>query len=186
MKRFFAMALMGLIAGCTAKNAGNNESTTATPEPAAQMRDIESPYPVGYSSKFVMDDPKNAETLLSLWKAWENGDLSKVKDLFADSVEMHFAGGYVLKGSRDSIIAVGQRERSALQSSVSSVDAIMAVKSTDKNEHWALIWGMSKDTQNGKSDSSYVHETWRFDSTGRANFMLQYQQAANPPVMPKK
>ncbi len=185
MKKIFVLALAGFIAGCTAKNAGSTESATTTSEPTVQMKDIVSPYPVGYSSKFVMDDPKNAESLLSLWKAWDNGDLSKVKDLFADSVEMHFAGGFVLKGSRDSIIAVGQRQRSALQSSVSSVDAIMAVKSTDKNEHWALIWGMNRDTQNGKTDSSYVQETWRFDSTGRANFMLQYQQAATPPAMPK-
>lgn len=185
MKKIFVLAMVGLIAGCTAKNAGSNESTTSAPEPSAQMKDIVSPYQVGYSSKFVMDDPKNAESVLSLWKAWDNGDLSQAKGLFADSVELHFANGFMVKGTRDSVVAGGQRERVTLQSSVSTVDAVMAVKSTDKNEHWALIWGMSRETKNGKTDSSYVQETWRFDSTGKANFMLQYKQAATPPAMPK-
>jgi hypothetical protein len=40
------------------------------------MQAINSPYAIGYSSKFVMDDPKNAESLLTLWKDWDNGDLS--------------------------------------------------------------------------------------------------------------
>jgi hypothetical protein len=64
---------------------------------------------------------------------------------------------------------------------VSTVDAIMAVKSTDRNENWALIWGKEIDTdKKGKVDSFYLQETWRFDSSGKANFMLQYRQAAAP------
>lgn len=189
MKRIFLMTLVGFIAGCTSKNSGSNEAATSDSMPSTSsvaMKDIMSPYPVDYSSKFVMDDPKNAESVLSLWKAWDDGDLSKAKDIFADTVELHFANGFMVKGTRDSIIAGGQKERSSLQSSRSTVDAVMAVKSTDKNEHWALIWGMSRDTKNGKTDSSHLQETWRFDDAGKANFMLQYKQAATPPAMPKK
>ncbi len=54
------------------------------------MPAIKSPYPIGYSSDFEKDDPKNAETLLALWKAWDNGDLAAAKDMFADSVELYF------------------------------------------------------------------------------------------------
>lgn len=182
MKKFFLIASLALFAACNNKNSGGNESNSSGTTGSTQMKDINSPYPVNYSSKFVMDDPKNAETLLNLWKDWDNGDMTKSKDKFADTVEMHFSDGSMMKLSRDSLIAVGQRMRSAMKSSESRVDAIMAVKATDKNEHWATIWGMDKSTDaKGKTDSSFVQETWRFDSTGRANLMYQFRAAGAPP-----
>lgn len=179
MKKILLIASLALFAACNSKNnePAKSDSNGAT----TQMKDINSPYPINYSSKFVMDDPKNAETLLNLWKAWDDGDLSKAKDMFADTVEMHFSNGTMLRVSRDSLLAEGQRERSAMESAKSSVDAIMAVKSTDKNEHWATIWGMDRSTTKGKTDSSHVQETWRFDSTGRANLMYQFKAAGAPP-----
>jgi hypothetical protein len=180
MKQFVFVALVALLSAC------NNSADTAKVESMKSgsdsgMRDINSPYPVSYSSKFVMDDPKNAETLLSLWKAWDNGDLSAAKDIFADSVEMYFSNGSMMHSVRDSVIAAAQNFRNTINSSVSTVDAIMAVKSTDRNENWALIWGKEIDTdKKGKVDSFYLQETWRFDSSGKANFMLQYRQAAAP------
>ncbi len=157
-----------------------DSSSAATPA----MRDINSPYPIGYSSKFVMDDPKNAETLLNLWKVWDGGDLSQAKGMFADSVEMHFSNGAMMHTTRDSTIAMGQKIRSSWTSSVSTVDAVMAVKSTDKNEHWALIWGKEIDKdKKGKVDSFYLQETWRFNGDGKADLMFQYRQAAAAPKM---
>jgi hypothetical protein len=186
MKKIFFMASLALLAACTSKKEGDNGSTTSGAG-STQMKDINSPYPVNYSSKFAIDDPKNAETLLNLWKAWDDGDLSKGKDMFADTVEMHFSDGSMLRASRDSVIAMGQKMRASLGTAVSSVDAIMALKSTDRNEHWAAIWGMEKDTDaKGKSDSSHLQEIWRFDSTGRANLMYQFRAAGAPPASMKK
>jgi hypothetical protein len=137
---------------------------------------------VGYSSKFIPGDPKNAETVLSLWKDWDAGNLSAHKDEFADSVEMHFAEGFVLHTTRDSAASAAQSVRNTIATSVSSVDAVMAVKSTDKNENWALIWGKEIDTfKDGKIDSFYLQETWRFNKDGKADMLLQYKQAAAPP-----
>ena len=129
-----------------------------------------------------MDDPKNAESLLTLWKDWDNGDLSVHKDLFADSMSMTFADGSMMHASRDSALAAAQKMRNNLASAVSSVDAIMAVKSTDKNENWAIIWGKEVDTdKKGKVDSTYLQETWRFNKDGKTDLMFQYKQAIHPP-----
>ena len=129
-----------------------------------------------------MDDPKNAESLLTLWKDWDNGDLSVHKDLFADSTSMTFADGSMMHASRDSALAAAQKMRNNLASAVSSVDAIMAVKSTDKNENWAIIWGKEVDTdKKGKVDSTYLQETWRFNKDGKTDLMFQYKQAIHPP-----
>jgi ketosteroid isomerase-like protein len=129
-----------------------------------------------------MDDPKNAESLLTLWKDWDNGDLSVHKDLFADSMSMTFADGSMMHASRDSALAAAQKMRNNFASAVSSVDAIMAVKSTDKNENWAIIWGKEVDTdKKGKVDSTYLQETWRFNKDGKTDLMFQYKQAIHPP-----
>jgi len=150
------------------------------------MRDINSPYPVGYSSKFVMDDPKNAETVLSLWKDWDKGDLSASKDKFADSVQMYLGDGSMMSGPRDSLLAGVQGFRNTIASAVSSVDAVMAVKSTDKDKSFALIWGKEVDTdKKGKLDSFYLQETWGFNKDGKADLLYQYRKSAAPPKSKK-
>lgn len=183
MKKILVLASVVMLSACNSNEPAKTDSmksgtdsTTASPT----MRDINSPYQIGYSSKFVTDDPKNAETLLSLWKIWDGGDLSGAKDIFADSVEMHFGDGSIMHSTRDSVIASAQKFRSSFSSAVSSVDAIMAVKSTDKNENWALIWGKEVDKdKKGKADSFYLQETWRFNKAGKADLMFQYKQGAS-------
>lgn len=58
----------------------------------------------------------------------------------------------------------------------------MAVKSSDRNEHWVLIWGTEIDTyKNGKVDSTDLQETWRFNEAGKANLVSQYKRPAAQP-----
>jgi hypothetical protein len=180
MKKFFLVAMAATIAACNSNKSDSTDSMPSASDTTSQK--INSPYPVQYSSDFAMDNPKNAETLLSLWKAWDNGDLSATKDMFADSVTMHFANGATMHASRDSAVAAAQGARNSVATAVSTVDAIMPVKSKDKNENWALIWGKEVDTnKNGKVDSFYLQETWRFNKDGKADLFYQFRAAANPP-----
>jgi len=184
MKKIFILSAVVMLAACNSNESANKETMSDSVKPVSEttMPAIKSPYTIGYSSNFEKDDPKNAETLLALWKAWDNGDLSAAKDMFADSVEMHFSNGSTMHATRDSVIADAQKIRSTFASAVSSVDAVMASKSVDKNEHWALIWGKEVDIdKKGKVDSSYLQETWRFNNDGKADLMFQYRQAAAPP-----
>ena len=183
MKKILAIASLAMLAACNSpESAKTDDAMKTSADSAVQVPDITSPYKIGYSSKFAMDDPKNAESLLTLWKDWDNGNLGAHKEIFADSVEMHLADGSMMHSSRDSVIAAGQNFRNMFTTAVSSVDAIMAVKSTDKDENWALIWGKEIDTdKKGKIDSFYLQETWRFNKAGKANLVFQYKQAAAPP-----
>lgn len=172
---FCAFALLSGCGGSSSSPAA--DSTHVKTDSAVTMRPIQSPYPVLYSSSFAIDDPKNAESLLALWKAYDAGTLSSAKDLLADTVDVYMAGGMHMRASRDSTIAFVQRFRNTMSAVASEVNAVMAVKSTDKNEHWALIWGMEKDThKNGKADSVQLQETWRFDDNGKANLLYQFVQ----------
>lgn len=185
MKKLFAPALLAFLAACGSNEPAKTDTATTAADPgsaaAATAPVINSPYAVSYSSQFVSGDPKNAESVLTLWKDWEGGDLSVHKSLFADSVSLTLADGSVMNGPRDSILAGAQSFRNTLASSVSTVDAIMAVKSTDKNENWALVWGkeINKDKK-GKIDSVYLQETWRFNKDGKVDLMFQYKQAIKP------
>lgn len=180
MKRMLVLAIMVIFASCNSNNSAKTD-TMASPKDSAAMS-ITSPFPIQYSSDFAMGNPKNAEDLLTLWKDWGNGDLSVHKNLFADSVEMHFADGSVIHTSRDSAIAFAQSFRNTLASAAITVDAIMPAKSIDKNENWALIWAKEVDTdKQGKIDSSYLQETWRFNKDGKADLFYQYKSAAAPP-----
>jgi hypothetical protein len=180
MKRILVFASLAFFTACNSNEPAKTDTMKSGMD--STMQAINSPFAIGYSSKFVMDDPKNAESLLTLWKDWENGDLSAHKDLFADSVTMTFADGYMMHASRDSVLAAAQKMRNNLASSVDFVDAIMAVKSTDKNENWAIIWGKEVNAdKKGKVDSTNLQETWRFNKDGKTDLMFQYKQAILPP-----
>jgi hypothetical protein len=184
MKRHLAILLMALLAACnsTPTTTAADASKPAADSPA--MKAIRSPYDIGYSSKFTIDDPKNAESVLALWKAYDDGNLSSVRDLIADTMQAYLSSGAAMRGSRDSTIAGIQAYRNSFKSAIDRVDAVMAVKSTDKNEHWVLIWGTETDThKDGKVDSIHLQETWRFNNEGKADLMFQYSR---PPEMKKK
>ena len=182
MKKIFIVAFMAFFAACNNSGDTKVDSMKSGDTTATTMRDINSPYPVGYSSKFEIADPKYAETILTLWKDWDNGNLSAHKGMFADSVTMHFWDGSVDHSSLDSAMAHTQAYRNTLARSVGSVDAVMSVKSTDKKENWALVWGKEVDTdKKGKVDSFYLQETWGFDSAGKVNRLYQFRAAAAPP-----
>ncbi|MBS1663791.1 MAG: hypothetical protein JST68_22290 [Bacteroidetes bacterium] len=182
MKKPLIMAAMALFAACGSNApAPSPDSTMTKKDSSMAMSPIQSPYPVMYSSSFEMDGPKNAESVLALWKAYDNGNVVAVKDLIADTIEVHLADGLVMRAGRDTIVGMIQSARNTLTAAVDEVDAVMAVKSKDKDEHWALIWGMEKDThKDGKVDSVYLQETWRFNKDGKADLLYQFNAKSMP------
>src|SRR5687768_11819800 len=87
------------------------------------------PYTATYSSKFEIGESKYSQTILKMWKAWDNGDLNSVKDMFADSVVMMLGNGWIDRGTRDSIVAHAMQYRATLDSVSSKVIAFVPLKS---------------------------------------------------------
>jgi hypothetical protein len=183
MKKPHFLAAMVLLGACGGNApATTTDSTQPKTDSSAMMRPIQSPYPIMYSSSFAMDEPKNAESVLAFWKAYDAGDFSSSKDFFADTFDVHLSNGFHMRSSRDSSIAGVQAYRSGFASVVDNVNAIMAVKSTDKNEHWVLIWGIEKNIpKKGKADSVFLQETWRFNAAGKADLMYSFAEQPQPP-----
>src|SRR5690349_20762649 len=159
MKKVFIISSMAFFAACNnssdkAKVDSMSTDTTATAA-TKTMPDINSPYKVVYSSKFEMGDPKVAETVLTLWKDWDNNTLMNSKNSFADTVEFNFSDGTSMRASRDSCLGVAQKIRDSQASIVSSIDAVTSLKSLqnnisprpeDQTENWAVIWGEERIT----------------------------------------
>src|SRR6266496_4125774 len=136
MKKLIIVFSIVILTACSNQKTESMKSgADSTAASTTAMADVTYPYPVNYSSKFEMADPKYAQTILTLWKDWDNGNLSAHKEMFADSVEMYFSDGSTMHNVRDSVIAGAQTFRNTMASAVSSVDAVMSVKSTDKNEY---------------------------------------------------
>ncbi len=109
MRKLIFTGMIAMIVSCNSNPTPATETTTSadSTSSSAMQQDVTYVYPVGYSSKFKIDDPKNAQTALNIWKAYDNGDLLSAKDYFADSVEIHFSDGSVLHSVRDSVLAAG-------------------------------------------------------------------------------
>src|SRR5580765_1021369 len=102
MKKILFVTSMAFFAACNnssdkAKVDSMSAGTDTTATAATVMPAINSPYPISYSSKWEMGDPKNAETVLNIWKDWDNGNLMNSKSSFADTVELHFSDGSMVR-----------------------------------------------------------------------------------------
>lgn len=180
MKQIFITVLAACALACnnTEKPPEETKGMTTT-KPAGLVNT--SGYTPTYSSSFEIGDARNAETVLALWKDWDNGDLQPSKMWFADSVEMYSSDGTVNKGPRDSALAFVQGYRDMFSSVKSTVHAIFPVKSIDKNEEWVCVWGTEvSSAKNGKIDSVYLQETWRFNKDGKINLLYQHSRLAKP------
>ena len=181
MRKILLFAGIGLFVACNSGTKEDVGSIAPADSTAKTVEDITYPYTASYSSKFAIGDGKHAQMILGLWKDWDNGDLSKGKDVFADTVEMFFWDGNKIRASRDSVLSSAQSFRNMYSSVTSTVDAFTPLKSTDKEENWVCIWGKEVHTdKKGKVDSINLHEVWRINKNGKADLCYQFASMPNP------
>ncbi len=187
------MYLFAALAFATACNIGTDKSKSeAGKEPDAvppKQEVLNYPYTPDYSSDFEIGDPKNALTLLKMYKNWDNNTMDNSKNDFAENDTMIFSDGYMFAGSRDSLFTMANKVRGKMGTVVDSVHAWVPLRSKDKNEEWVLIWAREIATDaKGKKTTKELHEVWRFDKNGKINLVYQYEQQVPkmPPPPPKK
>lgn len=182
MRKLFVFLFMGSLAAC---NSGTNESkvdSMSTTADSTRLDTLSYAYTATYSSKFEIGDAKNSQAILHIWKDWDNGDLLKNKDFFADLLQVNLSNGAILKGTRDSVLNSTQSFRNTFSTIASTVIAFMPLRSSDKNQNWVCIWGKEISTdKKGKTDSVHLQETWRFNKAGKIDLMLQYARVAAQP-----
>ena len=174
-------ALCTLVACNTATTTSEN-ATDTTAASTSTNENVTYAYPVAYSADFEIGDPKYAQTVLELWKDFDNNTFDNHKDAFADSVFMDFADGSQLSASRDSIVAAAKGYRSSLKNVVSSVEVVTTLKPKGKDETWVCVWGKEVDTHtNNKVDSINLQENWMFNKDGKIAYMSQFSSKPHVP-----
>ena len=188
MRKVLILAAMVSIAACNSNKDTKDESSSmssASDSTSNKKTDIAYPYTANYSSQFEIGDPQHAKIILDLYKDWDNNTLDNSKNSFADVDTLIFADGSMIAGTRDSVFEAIKKVRNTLGTVKDEVDAWIPLKSTDRNENWVAIWSKEIITApNGKKDSSYIQETWRFTRDGKINLVSQFVQKY--PAPPKK
>ena len=179
-------AVTFLFISCTSgdKTGTTTDSTKMESSKMSSEGPVTYPYDVTYSSQFEKSDDHNSQMVLGLWKDFDNNTLDNSKDKFADTVSMMMPGFEMLGVTRDSALRSTKEYRSMYSKVESRVAAVTALKSTDKNEEWVLVWGTEVHTdKKNVTDSVHLQETWRLNKDGKIDFMFQYMR--NTPA-PKK
>lgn len=172
-KVFLGFALLSVLASC------NNE----TKEPAAKedMAGITIPnlsMPASYSSSFKLGNPEYAAAIVQgSWKDWDDNKLDNMKNWVADTIVAFHSNNMVVRGL-DSLMARWKTTRAEYSAVADTVNAVIPVYSTDKNENWVLVWATSYGTKtDGTKDTAAIMETWRINKDGKADLLLQFDRA---------
>jgi hypothetical protein len=113
----FGMALCLLIA-CSTPETKSTEATGDS-STATVAAPVTYAYTPSYSADFEVGDPKYAQTVLELWKDYDNNTLENHKDAFADSVYLDFNDGSKFAGTRDSLLTMMKGYRTSLGTAIS-------------------------------------------------------------------
>jgi hypothetical protein len=187
MRKIFLSILAVSFLACNNSTPKTEEAKVASAEFKANTPTDMHGFTPTYSASFVMDSAKNTETVLALWKEWKDGDLSRSRSHFADTLALFFADGTNMVGPTDSLLKGMQEYRSSFKNMGVLIDAVFAVKSTDKDENWVAVWGVEMPTDSkGKTDTISLQETWRFNKEGKADFMFQATRKGMLPPAPAK
>ena len=189
MKKVFLFAAIAALSACNSGTDTKDDSMGSMSPDSTKKEDIVYSYPVLYNN-VEMGDAKYGQTIVNIWKVWDSGDLSGMKDVFADSVELNFWDGSSIKGSRDSVLTAVQSFRNNFSSVKSSINAVVSIKGTNKitnqAENWIAIWGKEiSTTKNGKTDSIWLHEAWRINKDGKVDLANQFASVIPKPPTAK-
>lgn len=173
-KIFLVLTAAVFFTACNNEKEGKDEKMGKDAMPLT----IKLPYTADYSSSFVLGNADYATTIVQgSWKDWETNNLDNMKNWVADTVVAFHSDNSMVKGV-DSLMARWKRGRATYTNVIDTIDAVIPVYSTDKKEHWVLIWAREINTnKEGKTDTMALMETWRINKDGKADMLLQYDRA---------
>lgn len=133
------------------------------------------PFAPIYSNAFEKGNDSLAFKVLSVWRAFENGDVRKMGAVCSDSLRI-ILPEQIFTGEKDSVLEAFDAYRKTFGTMQCFIYSWMPVHVRDQNDDLVFVWGLYDGTKpNGDRDYSLVHETWRFDQQGRIREMEQFR-----------
>jgi len=133
-------------------------------------------YPALYSN-WELGKRENMNTVLSLYKAWDESSVDNIKNLFADSVILDLPGGRRITSSRDNITDVLIKYRKSFAETSNQVISVYPILNKETNDEWVAALLYNKWTyKDNKRDSSLFQDLWKLQN-GKIYYMLSLEQS---------
>lgn len=146
---------------------------------ASSSQDMSIPYRPMYTTDFVFGDYKHAQTVFNLWKHYDDNDFTADDYVFADTISMDFPNGSTIVG-KDSLNNAIKKYRASLVSAKEAVISYVVLHPKSTDDTWVCIWGNEADTyKNGKTDTTWMNENWKFNRDGKVAYISQYAAGKN-------
>ena len=141
------------------------------------------PYKVS-TTKITLGNQAYTEKVLWAWKSYDDNNVDKVGDLFADDVLVTLPDGSAFKG-KENVMKAFKDYRNSFASAVSTVDAVVTLKSPDvPDREIVTIWGAETDTnKDGTVSKVHLNEVWFFNKDGK---VVEFHQMAAKEMPPQK
>ena len=132
-------------------------------------------YPALYSN-WEIGKRENMNTVLSLYKAWDESSVDNIKNIFADSVTLDLPGGKRVTLSRDNITDVLVKYRITYKTTANQVISIYPILNKETNDEWVAALLYNKWTyKDNVRDSSLYQDLWKLQN-GKIYYMLRLEQ----------
>jgi hypothetical protein len=134
-----------------------------------------------YSGTFVKADDGLKDAVLG----WNNAlatpsDLDLAATFLADSVTIYMWTGKYINSTKDSVMRFAKRVVSGASNITVNFDALIPVRSTDRNENWVLSWTDEVWTnKNGEEEHMRIHEDYLLEN-GKIRMVRQYAMKDAP------
>ena len=132
-------------------------------------------YPALYSD-WDIGSRENINTVLSVYKDWDELSVDHMKNQFADSVVMDMPAGKRVTSSRDGIVDVLVKFRNNYAKTSNQVISVYPLLNKETNDEWVSALVYNKWTYKDNSrDSMIYQDLWRLKD-GKIEYLLSLEQ----------
>ena len=182
MKITLSILCLFFIISCGQDKATDKTIENTTEQAPATNTEPQSLTPLTYPalySNWEIGKRENMNTVLSLYKAWDESSVDNIKNLFADSVTLDLPGGKRVTSSRDNITDILVKYRSSYKTTANQVISIYPILNKETNDEWVAALLYNKWTyKDNVRDSSLYQDLWKLQN-GKIYYMLSLEQSPN-------
>src|SRR6478752_6463425 len=182
MKITLSLLCLFFILSCGQDKATDKTAENTTEQAPVTSTEPQSLTPLTYPalySNWEIGKRDNMNTVLSLYKAWDESSVDNMKNIFADSIILDLPGGRRITSSRDNITDVLIKYRKSFVETSNHVISIYPILNKETNDEWvaALLYNKWSYKDN-RRDSSLFQDLWKLQN-GKIYYMLSFEQSPN-------
>ena len=137
-----------------------NKTESIVADSSGTKSNVDLPYTASYTSNWTSDvSDADTKTVLTIYKDWENNNITGIINALADSVSVDFSTGDHFNLPKADIAKMWATYRDSLSSVKIDMISWHKMYAPDKKDGYIVAWYDETDTyKNGKVDSAPYHD----------------------------